>query len=131
VDRFGISDDATFDDAEEVRFGHLRAETRDSMLLMATLRRPGRGEVTIKVRNLSAGGLMAECDTNLSRGEVVDIDLRGIGWVAGTIAWMAGGRFGVAFAASIDPKLARKPVSGGPQPQLVRTARTMWRPGLR
>jgi len=31
----------------------------------------------------------------------------------------------------IDPRLARKPVSGNPQPQLVKASRSMWRPSIR
>ena len=119
------------DASEEARYGHLRSEPRDSMFLMAQMRRPGGPEVPIKVRNLSSGGMMAECPISFSRGEEVETELRGIGPVSGRVAWAAGGRLGVAFDQQIDPKLARKPVQGGPQPQLVKAAKTMWRPGLR
>ena len=101
------------------------------MLLLATLSRANGEDVAIKVRNLSAGGMMAECTVSLSRDEQISIELRGIGAVAGRIAWMAGGKIGVAFEREIDPKLARKPVTGNPQPQLVKAAKSMWRPGLR
>ncbi len=123
----------TPDDLEEERkFGHLRSEPRDSMFLMAVLRRPGGDDVTIKVRNLSAGGMMAECPVSFSRGEVIVTELRGIGVVGGRIAWTAGGRVGVAFDDPIDPRLARKPLtSSAPQPNLVKPSRQMWRPGLR
>jgi len=121
-------DDAT----EEQRFGHLRSEPRDSMFLMAAMRRPGGEGATVKVRNLSAGGMMAECPFSFSRGEAVEIELRGIGTVAGIVAWTAGGRIGVSFAEPVDPRLARKPLgSNGPQPTLVKPSRSMWRPGLR
>ena len=117
---------------EEQRYGHLRSEPRDSMFLMATLRRASGDEIAVKVRNLSSGGMMAECPVSLSRGEAIEAELRGIGTVVGTIAWTAGGRVGVAFAAPVDPRLARKPLaSSGPQPNLVKPSRTMWRPGLR
>ena len=123
----------TSDDAlDEQRFGHLRSEPRDSMFLMAILRRPGGEDVTIKVRNLSSGGMMAECPVSFSRGEVIVVELRGIGVVGGRIAWTAGGRVGLAFDDPIDPRLARKPMaSGAPQPNLVKPSRSMWRPGLR
>jgi hypothetical protein len=121
------------DDAdEEQRFGHLRSEPRDSMFLMAVIRRPGGEDVTVKVRNLSSGGMMAESPISFSRGEVIAIELRGIGAIGGRIAWTAGGRVGVAFDDPIDPRLARKPLtSGAPQPNLVKPSRSMWRPGLR
>lgn len=123
--------DSASETAEEERYAHLRTAPRDSMLLLATLRRANGEDVAIKVRNLSAGGMMAECAVSLPRDEQISIELRGIGAVAGRIAWAAGGKIGVAFDRGIDPKLARKPVTGNPQPQLVKAARSMWRPGLR
>jgi hypothetical protein len=101
------------------------------MFLMATVRRAGSADVQVKVRNLSAGGMMAESPVSFSRGDVIEADLRGIGVVTGKIAWTAGGRVGVQFDTQVDPRLARKPVSGNPQPQLVRPSRTMWRPSIR
>lgn len=115
----------------DARFESLRSEPRDSMFLMAAMRRPGGTEVQVKVRNLSPGGMMAESPVNFSRGEQIETDLRGIGLVTGKVAWTAGGRVGVQFDTSIDPRLARKPVSGNPQPQLVRPSRAMWRPSIR
>ncbi|PZU07930.1 MAG: PilZ domain-containing protein [Sphingomonas sp.] len=119
------------DVSEEERFAHLRAAPRDSMFLLAMIRRPGGADIPVKVRNLSSGGMMAECATSFSRDEAVEADLRGIGAVSGRIAWTAGGKVGIAFDREIDPKLARKPVTGNPQPQLVKASKSMWRPGLR
>lgn len=117
-------------DSDE-RFQSMRSEPRDSMFLMAVMRRPGSADITVKIRNLSSGGMMAESPVNFSRGEAVEAELRGIGSVMGKVAWNAGGRVGVQFDNPIDPRLARKPVGSSPQPQLVKPARTMWRPGLR
>lgn len=119
------------DGEDDGQFEHLRASPRDSMLLLAAIRRPGGADVPIKVRNLSQGGMMAESTMSFSRGEIVETELRGIGPVSGKVAWTAGGKIGVAFDREIDPKLARKPVTGNPQPQLVKASKTMWRPGLR
>jgi hypothetical protein len=131
VDQSLTPEDADAD--EERRFGHLRAEPRDSMFLMATVRRPGGQDVTVKVRNLSPGGMMAECPVGFARNESIEVELRGIGRVAGTIAWSTGGRIGVSFADPVDPRDARKPVaaSGGAQPLLVKASRSMWRPSLK
>ena len=123
-----VPDETTDADAA---FESMRSEPRDSMFLMAAMRRPGSADVQVKVRNLSPGGMMAESPVNFSRGDVIEADLRGIGTVTGKIAWTAGGRIGVQFDGTIDPRLARKPVSGNPQPQLVRPSRTMWRPSIR
>ena len=112
-------------------FESMRAEPRDSMFLMAVMRRPGGTEVTVKIRNLSSGGMMAESPVSFSRGDPIETELRGIGTVTGKIAWTAGGRIGVQFDVQIDPRLARKPVNGNPQPQLVKASRSMWRPSIR
>jgi hypothetical protein len=117
-------------DADE-RFESMRAEPRDSMFLMAVVRGPSGSEVTVKIRNLSSGGMMAESPISFLRGDAVEVELRGIGRVAGKIAWTAGGRIGVQFDAQVDPRLARKPVGGNPQPQLVKASRSMWRPSIR
>jgi len=125
----GLNPDAKTD--ADSGFESLRSEPRDSMFLMAAMRRTGGAEVQVKVRNLSPGGMMAESPVSFSRGDLIEADLRGIGTITGKIAWTAGGRVGVQFDTPIDPRLARKPVSGNPQPQLVRPSRTMWRPSIR
>jgi len=84
---------------------------RDSLFLMAELRIGGEdGDHRIKVRNLSAGGMMGEGPVRVTRGNIVDINIRNIGWVEGTIAWVQDDRFGVAFVEEIDPLLARAPL---------------------
>ena len=84
---------------------------RDSLFLMARLRTPSLAETfTVRIRNLSAGGLMADFATPLDRDTPIEIDVRGIGWVPGKVAWFAEGRTGVAFDRPIDPQKARKPV---------------------
>ena len=117
-------------DADD-RFESMRSAPRDSMFLMAAVRRADGTDVTVKVRNLSAGGMMAESPVSFSREDAIEVDLRGIGIIGGKIAWTAGGRIGVQFDTVIDPRLARKPVGGNPQPQLVKPSRAMWRPKLR
>lgn len=88
-----------------------RGMNRDSLLLKAILRFPnGTDERVVRIRNLSAGGLMAEVPIKVSRGERVEINLNSIGWVTGHIAWVTDGRVGIAFDHPINPKDARKPV---------------------
>lgn len=63
---------------------------RDSLFLMAQFRLFGqKDEVQVRVRNLSAGGLMAEVPEALAIGTPVEVEVRGIGWVLGRIAWAA------------------------------------------
>jgi hypothetical protein len=116
-----------FDDSLKMNsqaMGHSKRELdRDSLFLKAELSFVGGdscGEV--RIRNLSAGGLMAETPVLTKRGDKVELELRNIGRVTGRVAWVAQGRFGVAFDHPIDPKLARKPVGQGKSevPQYLR-----------
>lgn len=85
---------------------------RDSLFLMASLRLDGdEQQYRVKVRNLSAGGMMAEGQIRMARGSLISVDLRNIGWVKGSVAWVQDNRFGIAFADEIDPKLVRLAVS--------------------
>jgi prepilin-type processing-associated H-X9-DG protein len=106
-----------------------RQVERDSLLLMAQVRvEGGETEYRVKVRNLSAGGMMAEGEAPVARGTLVSVELRNIGWVDGSVAWKQGERFGIAFVDEVDPKLARTSVSAG-APDL--TAPRFTRPPLR
>ncbi len=88
-----------------------RDADRDSLLLKAVLRfETINGDNEVRIRNLSAGGLMAEAPLRVARGEKVEINLRNVGWISGTVAWVAEGRLGIAFEHSIDPKIVRTPV---------------------
>ena len=107
--------DRLFDDshlpAAAADGGASRNETRDSLLLSARFRCVGsRREDQVRVRNLSAGGLMIELPRDVPVDTPVEIEVRGIGWVSGRIAWNTVGRAGIAFDAPIDPMRARKPV---------------------
>ncbi len=87
------------------------ARARDSLFLMARLRSPALSEIySVRIRNLSAGGLMAEFETPLDRDTPVEVEVRGLGWIAGRVAWFTQGRTGIAFDTPVDPQRARKPV---------------------
>lgn len=89
-----------------------RQIARDSLFVMAELRVDGMaGEDRVRVRNLSAGGLMAECGLPVQRGQMVWVKLRNLGWVEGSVAWVQDNRFGIAFREDIDPKIARAPAA--------------------
>lgn len=94
-----------------------RQVNRDSLFLLAQLRVGGGDEVhRVKVRNLSAGGMMAEGDARVMRGSLVAVELRNLGWVEGTVAWKQDDRFGIAFVDEIDPRKVRAPASSeGPE----------------
>jgi len=54
---------------------------------------------------------MAEGDVRVERGAMLEVNLRNLGWVAATVAWVQDGRWGLAFVNEIDPKLARANVN--------------------
>jgi microcystin degradation protein MlrC len=88
--------------------GENRQIARDSLFVLADLRLDGLPqEHRIKVRNLSEGGMMGEGAVRVNRGSPVEVSIRNIGWVQGTVAWVQDTRFGVAFNDPIDPRLAR------------------------
>lgn len=95
--------------------------SRDSLFVMADLRIDGiEGHERVRVRNLSAGGMMAETPTLVRRGQTVWSKLRNIGWVQGSVAWVQRGRFGVAFSDEIDPAVVRAPTTVVDDPLVVR-----------
>lgn len=99
-----------------------RQLARDSLFLMAEVRLVGsEAQYRVKVRNLSAGGMMAEGPMTVQRGSQIEVNLRNIGWVQGVVAWIQDNRFGIALINEIDPKLARAPlVSGEGTPRFVK-----------
>lgn len=91
-----------------------RQIARDSLFVMAEMRIDGLpGEHRVRVRNLSAGGLMAEGAPNVQRGQVAWVNVRNVGWVEGSVAWVQDNRCGIAFREEIDPLVVRAPVTGG------------------
>ena len=101
---------------------------RDSLLLLARLKVEGMpNDLSVRVRNLSAGGLMAELPEPVSPESAVQIELRGIGLVSGRVAWQTEGRAGIAFDRPIDPQRARKPLGARASDQAE--PRTMRFPG--
>lgn len=90
-----------------------RNVARDSLFLFAQLTFEGQTQAyRVKVRNLSAGGMMAETgEITASPGDRLEIELRNVGIVKGSVAWAQDNRFGVAFATEIDPKVVRAPVA--------------------
>ena len=82
-----------------------RQVVRDSLFLMADLRIDAQaGDHRVKVRNLSARGMMAEGTVRVAAGAPVTIDLPSLGWVAGHVAWIQDNRFGIAFVGEIDSR---------------------------
>ena len=94
--------------------GPARSAPRDSLFLLSNLT-SSEGEPLgrARVRNLSATGLMADCERPVLAGTRIVLELRGVGQVSGRVVWSRDDKIGVAFDEEIDPQLARKPVSSG------------------
>jgi hypothetical protein len=110
--------DTELNDADDR--GPARIAPRDSLFLLTSLATPsGIALGKARVRNLSATGLMADCDAGLGRGQPVIVELRGVGKILGSIAWTKDGRTGITFNQPIDPQLARKPTGEGGSKPLI------------
>ncbi len=90
-----------------------RRANRDSLFLCATIRRRSDPEgdlAPVRIRNLSAVGMMADYDDVVDIGDPVVVTCQGIGSVSGRVAWVKRGQIGVAFDYEVDPMRARRPV---------------------
>lgn len=77
-------------------------ETRLTTILLLGRLVTDTGDWVCRVRNLSSGGLMAECDGPLAMGDHVRIELRNLSVLDGEVVWVKAGRTGVRFFAPID-----------------------------
>jgi hypothetical protein len=100
-----------------------RSVARDSLFLLADVRVEQNAETfRVRVRNLSDGGMMGEGQLRVQRGHRVSVELRNIGAVGGTVAWVQDNRFGVAFDEEIDSQKARRPLQSGEEQTPLATA---------
>jgi hypothetical protein len=98
---------------------------RDSLFLLADIRiEQGPDIHRVRVRNLSDGGMMAEGNLKVQRGHRVEVNLRNIGSVPGSVAWVQDDRFGIAFDDEVDSQKARRPLQGEELPPAMVLARS-------
>lgn len=94
--------------------GEKRQLVRNSLLMIADARLDGvEGDHRVRVRNLSTGGMMAVADVPVFVGQVIQVALPRVGWIAGTVAWKQEDRFGIAFGEKIDAAAVRSPILAG------------------
>jgi PilZ domain len=85
-----------------------REQIRESIFLGATLTFERNDDVCpARVRNISAGGIMVDCTVFAQIGDRVSAEIKNIGVVHGTVAWIVEPRMGIAFDHEIDPAKAR------------------------
>ncbi len=97
-----------------------RSVARDSLFLLANVQIEQQAERhRVRVRNLSDGGMMAEgTNIHVQRGYRVTVELRNIGEVMGSVAWVQDNRFGIAFDVEVESQRARRPLDGERDPAL-------------
>jgi hypothetical protein len=107
-------------------------DPRRSVLLQAIVTAEASGSSAARVRNISRGGVMAECRFRGNVGDRVEIALRGHGELTGSVAWMRSDRIGVMFDDPVDPEivLRRRPSAGEPENTVPRPPSRGWRPAL-
>jgi hypothetical protein len=87
--------------------GPVPREKRYAVFLRGVIGRSGsRNRMPLIVRNISAHGLRGECAYPPEAQDEVEIELPGLGPVAGHVRWESGEAFGVEFDGPIDPTLA-------------------------
>ena len=92
----------------------MRQHLRTGMLMTAILRFGDDAEGrSVRIRNLSEQGLMAETGGSVTSGTPLTVELPGVGEVAGVVAWSAEGRIGVALNQPIDIALVNAARSAG------------------
>jgi len=98
----GTFDSTTFSLSTAVpRPSERRSDERIApMLRVAKLEGPS-GEQLIRVRNVSAGGLMAEIGQTVTVGDVVSVELSSQK-IPGSVVWIRDGMVGVKFDQDID-----------------------------
>lgn len=89
-----------------------RSVSRDSLFLLADISIEKQSEThRVRVRNLSDGGMMGEGPLRVQRGNRLEVKLRNIGVVHGSVAWVQDDRFGIAFDEEIDSTKAKQPAA--------------------
>lgn len=85
-----------------------RTDSRESIFLSARVQFATiRDAAIVRIRNISSGGMMVDCEQPVGPGELLDAEIKNIGRVRGRVAWRTDNRMGIAFDYPIDPKKAR------------------------
>lgn len=92
----------TVENRQRVRSG----VQQDAQIRIGGQLETGPAQHTVTIRNLSAGGVMAEGVVPVMNGCAIAIHIAPHGWIEGRIAWIQDHRFGIAFAEPIDPAAA-------------------------
>lgn len=108
-----------------------RGKPRNSIFLGATLRFEGRDVAyEVRVRNISASGMMIDFAILTGKGTRVAVDVRNLGTIEGYVAWSTASRMGIRFDSEIDPEQAKVKQAAIPARGMLKPISTGSRPGL-
>jgi PilZ domain len=100
---------------------HTRVTARESIFLNASVHFEGEMSMHhVRVRNISAGGIMIDSAVQRTIGSNVVVKIKNIGDVEGRVAWFTSGKMGINFKRSIDPQRARQKLPVAPSPKAPR-----------
>ena len=117
--------------AEQDALEVARERARDSMFLSAVVHFDGdKKPLTVRVRNLSPGGIMIDVPASREAHLGVTVTLKNIGEVRGSVIWSTAKRMGIALESEIDPALARNKPDAREVPGYNRPFVGSRRPGL-
>jgi diguanylate cyclase (GGDEF)-like protein len=71
-------------------------------LMRRAIAQIGNRAVEIRLRNISSGGALVECDSAIAPGSRLTVDIVGAGPVVGEVRWAQKGKFGLAFVEEFD-----------------------------
>lgn len=108
-----------------------RDAPRNSIFLGAVLWLDGEEQRhDVRVRNISASGMMIDFMVQTDKDTRVKADIRNVGVVSGYVAWSTGTRMGVRFDRDIDPEKARLKPAVATVPGILVPIVNDRRPGL-
>ena len=85
------------------------------MLLLATVRFEGvEPPLSVRVLDLSSGGMRIAAKFHMDRGHRVRALMKGVGEIGGKVAWAANGEIGIQFDMEIDQGLVVRALTGLP-----------------
>lgn len=87
--------------------GDERSEPRDAVHHQTRARHADGQARRLLVVNISAGGLMARCDTVCAPGDRLQVDLPILGATAAEVRWCLGGRIGCRLLQPLAPERYR------------------------
>lgn len=103
---------------------------QDRTARMTTILMVGRviaqsGDYLCRVRNLSPGGMLIECEGRISIGELIKVELRNLNVVTARVRWIGEGQMGLEFDRRVDvDDLMRQPVDTAFRPRAPRLGAT-------